>query len=110
MKITESEKQRIQDGDAASVCVSPEYFSEGDYTEWQDQDEETEEMSYSEYADWLVQYMKEKYDHIDVHSDGCVYGNRGGISHDISYNDFDDVETFIELAEKYGIAGTLQFY
>jgi len=23
---------------------------------------------------------------------------------------FDDVETFIRLAEKYGIAGTLQFY
>jgi hypothetical protein len=106
--ITENDIERIRAGEAACMAVSPEYFRNGDYSAWQSQVEETENMSYDEYQDWLVEYM-EGFDSIEVHSDGCIYGNKGGISHDISYKDFNDIETFIELMEKYGL-GEVQFY
>jgi len=101
--ISEENKQRIRNGESACVIIPPEFFEDGDYSRWQDQSEETENMTYEEFQTWLVEDMK-KYDSIVIHSDGCIYGNRGGISHDIDYDNFGkDVEIFIELAEKYGI-------
>lgn len=102
IKISETDKQRIMNGDLACVVVAPEYFEDGDYTAWQDNTEETKDMTYEEFQTWLVEDMK-KYDSIVLYSDGTIYGNKGGISYDIDYNNFDEVETFIELAEEYGI-------
>ncbi len=110
MKLTDREIERIRNGELASVIVSPEYFRNGDYTRWQDQAEETSAMPYEEYVDWLVKEMGEKYDTIVLYSDGTMYGNRGGISHDISYQEFSsgDYDTFIALVEKFGI-GNIEF-
>jgi hypothetical protein len=107
MKLTETQKTRIEKEDS-KVIVSPEYFMEGEYTHWQDNTEETKNMSYTDFQAWLVDDMR-KYDSIVVYSDGCIYGIVGGISHDISYDDFTDKQTYIELIEKYGIDGTLEY-
>jgi len=102
IEISETEKQRIRNGESACVLIPPEFFEDGDYSHWQGNSEETKDMTYDEYQAWLVENMR-KYDSIVIHSDGCIYGNRGGISHDIDYDNFGkDVEIFIELAEKYG--------
>jgi hypothetical protein len=109
--ISDEIKQQLEDGEIkASVCVAPVYFEEGDYTEWKEQEKETQEMTYEEYGKHLVDEMHQKYDCLRLHSDGCLYGIEGGTSHDISYNEFDDPATFVELVEKYGIPGTLEVY
>ncbi len=110
MKLTIEEKNRIRNGELMAAIVSPEYFREGDYTHWQDQTEETAAMPYDEYVDWLVEEMKEKYDTLVLYSDGTMYGNRDGVSYDISYEEFDfgDMDTFIELVEKFGV-GNIEF-
>ncbi len=109
--ISDEIRTQLDDGDiGASVCVAPAYFEEGDYTEWKDQEKETRDMTYEEYAKYLVEEMHQKYDCLRLHSNGCLYGIEGGTSHDISYNEFDDIETFVELVEKYGIKGTLEVY
>lgn len=107
IQISEKDKERIRNGELARAVVTPEYFREGDYTNWQEQSEETKSIPYDMFVDWLVKYM-EKYDSIVVYSDGTIYGNKGGLSHDIEYDAFDDVETFIELIEKYGV-GEIEF-
>jgi hypothetical protein len=103
MVISEEEIVRVRNGERACVQVSPEYFSGGDYTHWQCQSEETKNMEYKEFREWLIENMKWEYESIVLYSNGALYGYRGGIAHDISYNEFDDVETFIELAEEYSI-------
>ncbi len=110
MRLTDEEKNRIRNGELASVVVSPEYFREGDYTGWQEQTEDTVAMSYTKYVDWLVREMEEKYERIVLYSDGTLYGLKGGVSHDISYEEFNsgDMDTFIELVEKFGI-GNIEF-
>ena len=109
--ITEETKQKLEDGEIkASVCISADYFSEGDYTHWKEQNENTEVMTYEEYQKHLVAEMQETYECIRLHSDGTLYGIENGTSHDISYNEFDDIKTFVELAEKYGIDGTFEEY
>ena len=106
--ITEETKQKLEDGEIkASVCISTDYFEEGDYSHWKEQDEETAAMTYEEYQKHLVAEMQETYECIRLHSDGTLYGIENGTSHDISYNEFDDIKTFIELAEKFGIDGTI---
>lgn len=102
IEISEIDEQRIRNGELASVLIPPEFFEDGDYSAWQDNTEETKDMIYEEFQAWLVEDMK-KYDSIVLYSDGTIYGNLGGISHDIDYDNFGkDVEIFITLAEKYG--------
>lgn len=102
IEISETDKKRIRNGDLASVLIPPEFFEDGDYSHWQNNTEETENMTYEEFQVWLVEDMR-KYDSIVMYSDGTIYGNKGGISHDIDYDSFgQDVEIFIKLAEEYG--------
>ena len=109
--ITEETKQKLEDGEIkASVYISADYFEEGDYTHWKEQNENTEVMTYEEYQKHLVAEMQETYECIRLHSDGTLYGIENGTSHDISYNEFDDIKTFVELVEKYGIDGTFEEY
>jgi len=101
--ISETDKERIRNGELACVVIPPEFFEDGDYSHWQSNTEETENMTYEEFQDWLVADMR-KYDSIVLYSDGTIYGNKGGISHDIDYDNFGrDVEIFIKLAEEYGV-------
>lgn len=101
--ISETDKERIRNGELASVLIPPEFFEDGDYSHWQDNTEETKEMTYEEFQAWLVEDMN-KYDSIVMYSDGTIYGNKGGICHDIDYDNFGrDVEIFIKLAEEYGV-------
>lgn len=93
---------KIPESELVCVVVSAEYFSEGDYTQWQGQREETADMTYAEFSDWLVEHMR-KYDSLVLYSDGTLYGNVGEVSYDISYREFDDINIFYELAEKFGI-------
>jgi len=103
IEISESDKERIKNGELACVLISPEFFEDGDYSHWQNNSDETKDKTYDEFQSWLVEDMR-KYDTIVMYSDGTIYGNKGGISHDIDYNNFGrDVEKFIELAEEYGI-------
>lgn len=102
IELSETDKQRIRNGELASVLIPPKFFEDGDYTAWQENTEETKDMTSEEFQTWLVEDMK-KYDSIVLYSDGCIYGNKGGISHDIDYDNFGkDVEIFINLAEEYG--------
>ena len=99
MKINRKEwKERIESGEIISVTVSPKFFEEGDYSKWADQYPQVEDLN-----TFLVRHFGEVYDRIVITSDGCVYGVRGGISHDIDYGNFRDVETFLDLVEEYGI-------
>jgi hypothetical protein len=101
MSIISETKQRIRNGELARILIPPEFFEDGDYSHWQDNTEETKDMTYEEFQAWLVDNMK-KYDSIVLYSDGTIYGNKGGISHDIDYDNFGkDVEIFIKLAEDY---------
>lgn len=103
--ISEKDKERIRNGELARVIIPPEFFEDGDYSQWQGQSEETKDMTYEEFQACLVEDMK-KYDSIILYSDGTIYGNKGGISHDVDYDNFGrDVEIFIELAEEYGLQG-----
>jgi hypothetical protein len=100
--LSETDKQRIRNGELASVLIPPEFFEDGDYSHWQANSEETKYMTYEEFQTWLVEDMK-KYDSIVLYSDGTIYGNLGGIARDIDYDNFGrDVEIFIKLAEEYG--------
>ena len=109
--ITEETKKQLDDGEMkASVCVNADYFEEGDYTHWKEQDEETAAMTYEEYQKHLVAEMQETYECLRLCSDGSLYGIENGTSHDISHNEFDDIKTFIELAVKFGIDGTFEEY
>ena len=111
VKITNETRKKLDAGEIkASVCVSTDYFGEGDYSHWKEQNEETDVMTYEEYTEHLVQEMQDQYECIRLHSDGTMYGIESGISHDISYNEFDNIKTFVELAEKYGIDGTFEEY
>lgn len=101
-EISESDKNRIREGEIAHTQIPPEFFEDGDYSHWQNNTEETKDMTYEEFQSWLVEDMK-KYDSIVLYSDGTIYGNLGGMSHDIDYDNFGrDVEIFIRLAEEYG--------
>lgn len=103
IEISEIDKQRIRNRELACVLIPPEFFEIGDYSSWQNHTEETEEMTYEEFQEWLVEDMR-KYDSIVMYSDGTIYGNKGGIAHDIDYDNFgQDVEIFIKLAEEYGV-------
>ena len=43
--ITEETKKQLDDGETkASVCVSADYFEEGDYSHWKEQSEEIAAM------------------------------------------------------------------
>ena len=107
-EINESQKARIRSGEKARVLIPAEFFSEGDYSNWQENLDETKNMTYEEFQAWLVEDMR-KYDSIVMYSDGSIYGSIGGISHDIDYDNFGkDVEIFIKLAEEYGI-GEIDF-
>ena len=102
MEISETDKQKIRTGELASVLIPPEFFEDGDYSHWQENSEETKDMTYEEFQAWLVDDLK-KYDSIVLYSDGTIYGNKGGVAHDIDYDNFGrDVEIFIKLAEEYG--------
>jgi len=110
-QLTQDIITKLEDGDIkASVCVSADYFEEGDYSHWKEQNVETDAMTYEEYKKHLVAEMQDQYECIRLHSDGTMYGIENGTSHDISYNEFDDIKTFVELAEKYGIDGTFEEY
>ena len=77
--ITEETKKQLVNGEMiASVCVSADYFEEGDYTEWKEQDEETAAMTYEEYQKHLVAEMQETYECIWLNSDGTLYGIENG--------------------------------
>lgn len=103
MIISEQNKEKIRNGHIANVLIPPEFFEDGDYSHWQNNTDETKDMTYDEFQVWLVKDMR-KYDSIVLFSDGTIYGNKGGISHDIDYDNFGkDVEIFLELAEEYGI-------
>ena len=107
IQISKQDQDRIRNGEAASVLIPPEFFEDGDYSHWQENTDETKDMTFEEFQTWLVEDMR-KYDSIVLHSDGCIYGNRGGICHDIDYDNFGrDLEIFISLAETYGIEGSL---
>lgn len=102
IKISKTDKEKIRKGDLACVIIPPEFFEEGDYSQWQDQSDQTKDMTYEEFQAWLVEDMR-KYDSIVMYSDGTIYGNKGGICHDIDYDNFgQDVEIFIKLSEEYG--------
>jgi len=100
--ISEENKQRIRNGESACVFIPPEFFEGGDYSQWQGNSEETKDMTCEEFQAWLVEDMR-KYDSIVMYSDGTIYGNKGGIAHDIDYDNFGrNREIFINLAEEYG--------
>ena len=102
IEISETDKERIRNGELARVLIPPEFFEDGDYSPWQGNTEETKDMTYEEFQAWLVEDMK-KYDSIVLYSDGTIYGNLSGIVHDIDYDNFGrDVEIFIVLAEEFG--------
>ena len=103
IEISETDKERIRNSELARVLIPPEFFEDGDYSHWQNNTEETKDMTYEEFQIWLVEDMR-KYDSIVMYSDGTIYGNKGGISHDIDYDNFGgDVEIFIKLAEEFGV-------
>lgn len=105
IEISEIDKERIRNGELACVIIPPEFFEDGDYSEWQNNTDETKNMTYEKFQVWLVEDMR-KYDSIVMYSDGTIYGNKCGISHDIDYDNFGrDVEIFIKLAEEYGTEG-----
>ena len=111
MEISEEIRKQVEDGEiCVSVCVSAEYFGGGDYTHWQEDDNEWNDKSYEEYSKHLVEEMHEKYDCLRLHSTSELYGIEGGTSFDISYNEFDDLATFWDLVGQYGIEGTLETY
>ncbi len=101
--ISETDKERIRNGELANVLIPPEFFEGGDYTHWQKNSDEIKNMTYLEFRAWLIEDMR-KYDTIVLYSDGTIYGTKGGIVHDIDYDNFGrDIEIFIQLAEDYGI-------
>ena len=85
------------------VIIDLRYFNDGDYTNWYDDDvKQGYEGTYSEWLEEILKPKMNEYDRLELYSDGTLYGYKDGISHDISYNEFDDPEVFDEIVETYG--------
>lgn len=105
MKMKQIEK-KVRNGELIGVYISPDYFLEGDYYSWY-YDDKKNNKKYT-YDEWVVNILipeMEKYDSLILYSDGTLYGYKGGVSYDISYEEFEpgDIETFLYLINKYGI-------
>lgn len=91
--------------------ISAKYFQEGDYTHWYSEyleENPNSGISYEEYIrDILIPEMEE-YDYLLLFEDGTLYGVKGGISHDISFNEFEpyDTEIFENLCKEFGVDKT----
>ena len=89
----------LDDKPRLKYTINRKYFNDGDYTEWYEQQSKNDTFlgTYEEYLDYLI----EKYEEIIVTDDGCMYGEEGTMSYDMSYDEFGgSPQIFFEVAHE----------
>ena len=94
-----------------------QFFENAECAHWYDQYVIEQKMFKEEalnYEQWFEQILMPnlmEFDSITLWSDGCLYGNKNGICHDLDYEwlERNNWDLFLELYEQYGKPNSLEY-